>query len=122
VAGLETILKAADLIADVRKAFSKIENLEQGQRQLADAVAALDRRLREQEASLREARAEIRLDAVKETQAIVNGVQGQLYNELRSLAVSVDRLGRAASAEPRLVSNAAGAGDGKASDGGVTPG
>jgi predicted RNase H-like nuclease (RuvC/YqgF family) len=122
LAGLETILKAADLIADVRKAFSKIENLEQGQRQLADAVEALDRRLREQEASLREARAEIRLDAVKETQAIVNGVQGQLYHELRSLAVSVDRLGRAASAEPRLVSKAAGAGDGKASDGGATPG
>jgi hypothetical protein len=122
VAGLDAILKAADLIADVRKAFSKIENLEQGQRQLAGAVEALDRRLREQEASLRESRAEIRLDAVKETQAIVNGVQGQIYHELRSLAVSVDRLGRAASAEPRLVSNAAGAGDGKASDGGATPG
>ena len=84
-------------------------------------MEALDRWVREQEANLREARAEIRLDAVKETQAIVNGVERQLYHELRSLAVSVDRLGRAASAEPRLVSNA-GAIAGKASDGGVTPG
>jgi len=92
VAGFETILKAADLIADVRRAFAKIENLEQGQRQLADAVASLDRRVREVEAGLREARAEIKLEAVKETQAIVNSVQGQLYGELRQLAVQVDRL------------------------------
>lgn len=92
MAGFETILKAADLIADIRRAFAKIENLEQGQRQLADAVASLDRRVREVEAGLREARAEIKLDAVKETQAIVNSVQGQLYGELRQLAVQVDRL------------------------------
>ena len=94
MAGFEAILKAADLIADIRRAFAKIENLEQGQRRLADAVEILDRRVREVEAGLREARAEIKLDAVKETQAIVNGVQGQLYGELRSLAVAVDRLGR----------------------------
>lgn len=93
MAGFETILKAADLIADVRRAFAKIENLEHGQRQLADALTALDQRMREVEVGLREARAEIRLDAVKETQAIVNSVQGQLYGELRQLAVQVDRLG-----------------------------
>lgn len=92
MAGFETILKAADLIADVRKAFAKIENLEQGQRHLSDAIAMLDKRVREAEASLREARAEIRLDAVKEAQAVVNGVQGQLYSELRQFAVQVDRL------------------------------
>mgnify|MGYP001059419007 CR=1 FL=1 len=121
MAGLDAILKAADLIADVRKAFGKIENLEQGQRQLADAVELLDRRLREVEAGLREARAEIRLDAVKETQTIVNGVQGQLYHELRSLAVSVDRLGRDVGAEPRLASSDAGTIDGKTADGGDAP-
>jgi hypothetical protein len=37
---------AAHPLGMTRKAFSKIENLEQGQRQLADAVEALDRRIR----------------------------------------------------------------------------
>jgi hypothetical protein len=100
VAGLETILKAADLIADIRKAYAKLENLEQGQRQLADALAALDRRVRELEGGLRETRAEIRLEAVKETQAIVNGVQGQHYEELRRLAIQVDRIAQATAGAP----------------------
>ncbi len=100
MAGLESILKAADLIADVRKAFSKIESLERGQRELLEACSALDRRVGEIEAGLREARAEIKLDAVKETEAIVNGVQGQLYGELRNFALAVDRLGRGTTTIP----------------------
>jgi hypothetical protein len=107
LAGLESILKAADLIADVRRAFSKIESLERGHRELLEACAALDRRVREVEAGLREARAEIKLDAVRETQAIVNGVQGQLYGELRNLAVTVDRLGRESSVIPAVAQSAA---------------
>lgn len=94
VAGFESILKAADLIADVRKAFSKIEDLQEGQRQLARAVETLDRRVREVEAGLRETRAEVKLDAVREAQSIVNAVQGRLYGELRDISVAVDRLGR----------------------------
>lgn len=94
MAGLDSILKAADLIADIRKAFSKIEDLQESQRQLARAVETLDRRVREIEAGLRETRAEVKLDAIKEAQGIVNAVQGQLYGELRSLAVTVDRLDR----------------------------
>jgi hypothetical protein len=39
-----------------------------------------------------------------------------------SFAAWPHRLGQAASPEPQLVSSTAGAGDGKASDGGVTPG
>jgi chromosome segregation ATPase len=118
VAGFESILKAADLIAEIRRAFAKIENLEQGQRRLADAVESLDRRVREIEAGMREARAEIKLDAIKESQTIVNAVQGQLYGELRRLAVTVDRLGRATDTQPPLQPRLASAIDGNASDGG----
>ena len=120
MAGFEAILKAADLIAEIRRAFAKIENLEQGQRRLADAVEILDRRVREVEAGIREARAEIKLDAIKESQTIVNAVQGQLYGELRSLAVTVDRLGRATGTQPRLKPTLASAIDGNAPDGGST--
>jgi predicted RNase H-like nuclease (RuvC/YqgF family) len=94
VPGLSTILDAAELISDVRRAFSKIENLEIGQRRLADELVELERRVRELEASMREAKAEIRLDVVKQTQEIVNSVQGQLYKELKEVSIEVDRLKR----------------------------
>ena len=67
MAGFETILKAADLISEVRRAFAKIENLESGQKHIADALVALDKRVRELEAGLREAKAEIMLEAIRET-------------------------------------------------------
>ena len=79
---VEKIIKAADVISEVRKAFEKIQNLESGQKALADAVGALDVRVRELEAGLREARAEIKLEAVKEAQATVNGAQGQIYQRM----------------------------------------
>lgn len=100
MAGIETILKAADLIAEVRRAFSKIENLEAGQRQLSDALAALDRRVRELEAGLREARSDIKLEAIKETQSIVNSVQGHIYQEIKQVSIAVDRLSRTAAGAP----------------------
>jgi len=121
LAGFESILKAADLIADIRKAFAKIENLEQGQRRLADAVETLDRRVREVEAGLREARAEIKLDAVKETQAIVNSVQGQLYGEMRGLAVAVDRLGRSIGTDQPLAPSISASSGGRSTDGKSQP-
>ena len=97
IPGLDTILKAADLISDVRKAFSKIENLEQGERRLVDTVDALDKRVRELEAGLREARADIKLEAVKETQSIVNSVQGQIYQKISEVSVQLERLERGSS-------------------------
>jgi peptidoglycan hydrolase CwlO-like protein len=89
---IENILKAADLISEIRKAFTKIENLENGQKYLADAVSALDKRVRELEAGLREAKAEIKFEAIKETQSIVNSVQGHLYQEIKQVAIDLNRL------------------------------
>ena len=100
MAGIKTILDAADLIADVRNAFSKIEHLEAGQKRLLEVLEAQDRRIRELEAGLREARSDIRLDAVKETQSIVNAVQGRLYEEIRALSVAVDRMSRSGTLLP----------------------
>ena len=94
MAAIKTILEAADLIAEVRNAFSKIEHLEAGQMRLLEVLEAQDRRIRELEAGLREARSDIRLDAVKETQSIVNAVQGRLYEEIRALSIAVDRISR----------------------------
>ncbi len=100
---MDAILKAADVISETRRAFAKIENLERNQKDLSDALASLDKRVRELEAGLREAKAEIKLEAVKETQAIVNSVQGQLYQELRSVTVAVDRLARSEAASSQAL-------------------
>ena len=80
--GVDKILKAADVISETRKAFEKIANLEEGQKRLADTLAALDGRVRELEAGLREAKSDIKLEAVKEAQATVNGSQGQIYQRM----------------------------------------
>lgn len=92
IPGLETILNAADLISDVRNAFSKIDSLEKSQKDIADALVRLDARVRELEAGLREARSDIKLEAVKEAQGIVNSVQSGLYSELLKLSVQVNNI------------------------------
>lgn len=92
MAGLETILNAADFISQLRGALARIDNLETGSKVLADANSALEKRVRELEALLREAKSEIRLEAVKETHTAINAVQGQFNQDLRELAVKVDRL------------------------------
>jgi predicted RNase H-like nuclease (RuvC/YqgF family) len=94
MAAIDTILKFADVISEIRRAFAKIENLESGQKYLADALSALDKRVRELEAGLREAKAEIKFEAIKETQSIVNSVQGHLYQQIREVSISLDRLSR----------------------------
>lgn len=90
--GFDKILKAADIISDVRKAFEKIKTLEDGQKQIVDALSALDKRVRELEAGLREAKSDIRLEALRETQHAVNSVQGTIYEKIVDLSVRVDRL------------------------------
>lgn len=93
---IEKVLKAADIISEIRKAFEKIQNLEIGQRSLADALDALEARVRELEASLREAKAEIKLAAVEAAQqtanGAINGAQGQLFQKMVDLEVQITRM------------------------------
>ena len=90
-ASLEKVLKAADVISEIRKAFEKIQNLETGQKSLADALGALDGRVRELEAGLRETRSELELAAVEAAQRTVNGAQGQIYQRMVDLEIKVSK-------------------------------
>ena len=51
------------------------------------------------------------MDAMREAQSIVNAVQGQLYGELRSLALTLDRLGREPGASPVIARSPSEGGD-----------
>jgi uncharacterized phage infection (PIP) family protein YhgE len=89
---IEKVLKAADVISEVRSAFEKIQNLETGQKALAETLVSLDVRVRELEAGLREAKSDIKLAAVEAAQQTVNGAQGQIYQRMVDLEVKVSRV------------------------------
>lgn len=92
--GVTAVLDAADYISEVRNALAKMKTLEQGQKLIVTELSELEKRVRELEASLREAKSDIRLEAVKETQTIVNAVQGQLYGRITDVSVEIDRIKR----------------------------
>lgn len=92
IPGVDSILQAADLISEVRKTFTRLDAIERTQRDLASAIERMDNRLREVEAGLREARAEIKLEAVKEAQSIINSVQSGLYSKIIDISAQVQNL------------------------------
>jgi hypothetical protein len=58
----------------------------------ADALVAIDARVRELEAGLREARSEIKLSAVQAAQDTVNAAKGQLYQRLLDIEMRLVRV------------------------------
>ena len=87
--GRDQISKAAQEVADHLQIVEHVKALQQGQRDLSNAVARLDDRIRNIEINLRALKAETALDAIKETQSIVNAVQGSLNQRIENLAVKV---------------------------------
>ena len=112
----KAILDAADVISEVRGALEKIRGLAEAQKQLADTIDAVDKRVQNLEGRLDIARAEIKLEAVKETQAIVNSVQGGFYDRLTTIAERLGHLERQAvevgdgAANPPQIADGSGAG------------
>ncbi|BGE85688.1 hypothetical protein Ms3S1_21240 [Methylosinus sp. 3S-1] len=71
--------------------------MQEAQKKLADAINALNQRLRSLEVELKLMRADVRVDALQETQSIVNSVQGGLNQRIEERGA--DRGER--SADPR---------------------
>jgi hypothetical protein len=88
----QKIAEAAKELADQLQVVEHIKELRTGQKELADSIAALGDRIRAIETELRALKAETLLEAVKQTQNIVNSVQGGLNQRIQDLAVQVDRL------------------------------
>lgn len=87
--GRDKIAQAAKELAEHLQVIENIKSLQEAQKKLADAIAALDQRLRNVEGELKVIRAEVRVDALRETQNIVNSVQGGLNQRIEDLAIKV---------------------------------
>lgn len=92
--GKKDIAKAARELADHLEMAQHIKVLQQGQKEIVDAMATLNKRLNDIDSSLQAIKAETKLDAIKETQAMLNAVQGGFYEKLQGLAISVSNIER----------------------------
>ncbi|MBU3889060.1 hypothetical protein FM996_11570 [Methylosinus sporium] len=99
--GRDKIARAARELAEHLQIIENIKSLQEAQKQLADAIGALDQRLRLLEVELKVIRADVRVDALRETQNIVNSVQGGLNQRIEDLAIKVALMEKGASA-PRI--------------------
>jgi hypothetical protein len=87
--GREKLGKGARELADHLMLVENVKALQQGQKEIADAISLLNDRIRAVEAELRAARAEIKLEAIRETQQMLNSVQGAFHEKLTDLTVRV---------------------------------
>lgn len=88
----EKIAKTAQEVADHLKLVENVRALQQGQKEIADAIAVIDSRLRSLESNAAALKAEVKFEALKETQQALNSVQGAFYEKLTELAVRVAHL------------------------------
>ncbi len=109
------IAQTAQEIADHLMLVENVKALQQGQKEMADAIAALDTRLRHIEADIRAVKSEAKFEAVKETQQMLNSVQGAFHEKLTDLTVRVAHVERSEDARPPMISLSSGApcGDGE---------
>ena len=85
----ERIEKAAQEVADQLMLVEHVKALQQGQKQMADAIALIDGRLRQIETDMRAVKAEAKLEAIKETNQMLQSVQDAFHDKLALLTAKV---------------------------------
>ncbi|MGO8506172.1 hypothetical protein AB9F35_32260 [Rhizobium leguminosarum] len=83
------VADAATEIAEHLKVVDNIKALQAAQKDLSVAIATLGERIRDIEISIIQLKSDIRVETLKETQSIVNSVQGGLNSRIQDLAISV---------------------------------
>ncbi len=87
--GREKLAKASSEFTEILNTVENIRALQAAQRDIADSVKRLADRIQALEIEFRVIKAEVRAEALRETQSIVNAVQGQFYKSLQDVAVNV---------------------------------
>jgi predicted nucleic acid-binding Zn-ribbon protein len=88
----ENIAKFADEVARHATLVENVKSLQEQQKVLADALSQLGDRIRNLEADMKVIKAEVKFEALKETQLIVNAVQGNLNERIERLTLHVSRI------------------------------
>lgn len=91
---LEKIAGLAGYIKDVTTALTRIEMLEENQKDLSDSFKDHGHRLRELEVEIKVLKAEATLEAVKEASHVVVAVQSDFNQRLQEIAVDIALLKR----------------------------
>ena len=105
--GCDKLAQYGEEVGAYLKAIDHIKELQAAQREMADSIRSVSDRVQALEIEFRAQKAEIRAETLRETQGIVNAVQGQFYKNLQDIAVDVAVLreqtrGSSAAAVPRL--------------------
>lgn len=99
----DKIGKTAQEIADHLMLVENVKALQVGQKEMANAIATLDDRIRKMEADMRAIKAEAKFEAVKETQLMLNSVQGAFNDKLTDLTVRISQLERQDNSDAPLI-------------------
>src|SRR5580698_8946587 len=85
----DKIAKTIDEVNAHLRLVDHVEALQQGQKEIAAAIKAVNDRLTAMEAEFKVLKAETQRDALREVQQAVNAVQGAFYEKLGSLSTRV---------------------------------
>ncbi|MGL3208291.1 hypothetical protein [Bradyrhizobium sp. BR 1433] len=102
----EKIQKTAQEIADHLRLTDHIKGLQQAQKEMADAIASLGDRIKNLETELRVIKAETKLEAVRETQQVLNSVQGAFHDKLTEIAVRISHIESSTGSKAALIDRA----------------
>lgn len=81
--------EVAQEVVDHLKLIDNVKALQQGQKELADAINRLGHKLNSIEADMKSLKAEIKLEALKEAQSVVWSVQSEFNQRVQDIAVKV---------------------------------
>jgi predicted nucleic acid-binding Zn-ribbon protein len=86
------VAEAAKELAAHLAVVDNVANLQKMQKEMADAIAKLNDRIKDMEANMRALKAEAKFEAVKETQQMLNSVQGAFHDKLTDLTVRISTM------------------------------
>ena len=86
MSGRGNIGKAVEELTDHLRLVDHVRALQEGQKQIAEAIKAVNQRLTAIETEFRVLKAETQRDALREVQHAVQGVQSSMHDELTRMA------------------------------------
>jgi hypothetical protein len=84
--GRSNIGKTVEELTDHLRLVDHVRALQEGQKEIAEAIRAVSQRLTSVEAEFRILKAETQRDALREVQQAVHAVQGSVHDELTRMA------------------------------------